>query len=58
MLPSANPVMGVCNALPQVRMSYNIKYGAIASVMCIIVTIVIAYPLFSAVCPVVTSIVG
>lgn len=58
MLPSANPVMGVCNALPQVRMSYNIKYGAIASVMCIIVTIVVAYPLFSAVCPVVTSIVG
>lgn len=58
MLPSANPVMGVCNSLPQVRMSYNIKYGALASALCIIVTIFVAYPLFCAVCPVVTTMVG
>lgn len=58
MLPSANPVMGVCNSLPQVRMSYNIKYGAIAAVLCIVVACAVAYPLYCAVCPVVTSIVG
>lgn len=58
LLPSANPVMGVCNSLPQVRMSYNIKYGAIASVLCIIVACAVAYPLYCVVCPVVTSIVG
>ena len=57
-LPSACPIAGLCNSLPQVRMSYNIRYGAVATVLCIIVAILVAYPLYSAVCPVVTQMVG
>ena len=51
MIPSANPVMGVCCSLPQVRISYSIKYGVIASILCIIATCAIAYPLFSLLMP-------
>lgn len=58
MLPSACPIAGLCNSLPQVRMSYNLKYGALATILCVIVAVFVAYPLFSSVCPVVTSIIG
>ncbi len=58
MLPSACPIAGVCTSLPQVRLSYNIRYGAIASAINIFVTCVVGYPLYSAVVPVVTEIIG
>ena len=57
-LPSACPIAGLCNSLPQVRMSYNIRYGAIATILCVLVGVFIAYPLYSAVCPVVTQMIG
>ncbi|HPE16534.1 MAG TPA: hypothetical protein PK597_06215, partial [Oscillospiraceae bacterium] len=58
MVPSANPVMGLCCSLPPVRITYTIKYGIIASLLCIAAVCFVAYPLYSAVLPVVTTLVG
>lgn len=58
MLPSANPVMGYCSSLPKVRISYCIKYGIIASVLCIIAVCFIAYPIYAQALPVLLEIVG
>ena len=58
MLPSANPVMGYCSSLPKVRVNYCIKYGVIASVLCIIAVCFVAYPIYSSVLPVLLEIVG
>ncbi len=58
MLPSACPIAGVCTSLPQVRLSYNMRYGAIATAIFILAVVFVAYPLYSSVFPVVTEMVG
>ena len=58
MLPSACPIAGLCASLPRVRLSYQMRFGILAAVICIIVCMFVAYPLYSAVCPVVYEIVS
>ena len=57
MLPSANPVMGYCCSLPKVRVNYCIKYGIIASILCIIAVCFVAYPIYDAALPVILELV-
>lgn len=57
MLPSANPVMGYCCSLPKVRVNYCIKYGIIASILCIIAVCFVAYPIYDVALPVILELV-
>ena len=49
--------MGYCCSLPKVRVNYCIKYGIIASILCIIAVCFVAYPIYDAALPVILELV-